>query len=137
MKNGSVSICYKGCATFWHKVRRLFSGVAITRYLALRDHIPSEIMGLADGALVMSKVSKLQDNLSYAPRGMRAERAAAYLDMGRTKFLELVENGRLPQPIEIDGIRVWCRHELDAAFDDFKKPMPAQVNSFDALMGRK
>lgn len=94
-------------------------------------------MGLADGALVMSKVSKLQDNLSYAPRGMRAERAAAYLDMGRTKFLELVENGRLPQPIEIDGIRVWCRHELDAAFDDFKKPMPAQVNSFDALMGRK
>ena len=39
---------------------------------------------------------KLQDHLGYPPRGMDAERAAAYLGLGRTKFLELVENGRMP-----------------------------------------
>jgi hypothetical protein len=82
-------------------------------------------------------MSKLQDQLSYAPRGMRAERAAAYLDMGRTKFLELVDSGRLPKPVEIDGVRVWCRHDLDSAFEDLKKPTPDRVNSFDVLMGRK
>jgi predicted DNA-binding transcriptional regulator AlpA len=68
---------------------------------------------------------------------MRAERAAAYLDMGRTKFLELVDSGRLPKPVEIDGVRVWCRHDLDSAFEDLKKPTPDRVNSFDVLMGRK
>jgi hypothetical protein len=80
---------------------------------------------------------KLQDNLSYAPRGMRAARAAAYLDMGRTKFLELVDSGRLPKPVMIDGVRVWCRHDLDAAFEEFKTPAPDRPNSFDVLMGRR
>ena len=47
---------------------------------------------------------KLQDDLAYPPRAMKAERAAAYLDMSRTKFLELVESDRLPKPKIIDGI---------------------------------
>jgi len=47
---------------------------------------------------------------------MKAERAAAYLDMSRSKFLELVEQGRLPKPKIIDGIRVWDRLAVDAAF---------------------
>ena len=38
--------------------------------------------------------NKLQDALAYPPRAMKAERAAAYLDMSRTKFLELVDQGR-------------------------------------------
>jgi len=37
---------------------------------------------------------------------MKGERAAAYLDMSRSKFLELVEAQRLPKPKIIDGIRV-------------------------------
>ena len=40
---------------------------------------------------------------------MKAERAAAYLDMSRSKFLELVGQGRLPKPKIIDGVRVWDR----------------------------
>jgi hypothetical protein len=55
---------------------------------------------------------KLQDDLAYPPRAMKPERAAAYLDMSRTKFLELVESDRLPKPKVIDGIRVWDRLAL-------------------------
>jgi Phage integrase family len=58
--------------------------------------------------------SKLQDTLSYAPRGLRADRAAAYVGMSRTKFRELVDDGPMPKPLCIDGIRVWDR--LDEAF---------------------
>ena len=41
---------------------------------------------------------KLQDDVAYPPRAMKVERGAAYLDMSRTKFLELVGQGRLPRP---------------------------------------
>lgn len=39
---------------------------------------------------------KQQDKYAYAPRTMRANRAAAYLDISTSKFLELVSRGRLP-----------------------------------------
>ena len=82
---------------------------------------------------------KLQDELAYPPRAMKAERAAAYLDMSRSKFLELVESGRLPQPKVIDGIRVWDRLALDAAFNDFPDrgdddSVEGRPNTFDALL---
>jgi predicted DNA-binding transcriptional regulator AlpA len=79
---------------------------------------------------------KLQDSFTYAPRAMRAERAAGYLGMGRTKFLELVDNGRMPPPVEIDRIRVWDRHDLDAAFEDLKNA-PDRPNSFEMILGGK
>jgi predicted DNA-binding transcriptional regulator AlpA len=65
--------------------------------------------------------NKLQDHLGYPPRGMDAERAAAYIGFGRTKFLEMVRNGRMPQPIDIDGNPRWDRRDLDAAWDDLKE----------------
>ena len=37
----------------------------------------------------MSRAVKLQDSMAYPPRAMKADRAAAYLDMSRSKFLEL------------------------------------------------
>ena len=82
---------------------------------------------------------KLQDALAYPPRAMRAERAAAYLDMSRTKFLELVEAKRLPESKIIDGIRVWDRLELDSAFEDFPKRadgdnVAGRRNSFDVIL---
>ena len=84
---------------------------------------------------------KLQDDLAYPPRAMKAERAAAYLDMSRTKFLELVESDRLPKPKIIDGIRVWDRLALDAAFNDFPDRddgdhLAARRNTFDEVLGR-
>jgi hypothetical protein len=45
---------------------------------------------------------KLQDHLAYPPRGMDVDRAAAYVGIGRTKFLEVVEDGRMRQPVRIE-----------------------------------
>jgi excisionase family DNA binding protein len=66
---------------------------------------------------------KFQDDLAYPPRAMKADRAAAYLDISRSKFLELVEQGRLPKPKIIDGVRVWDRLALDTAFAEFPERM--------------
>jgi Meiotically up-regulated gene 113 len=62
---------------------------------------------------------KLQDHLAYPPRTMKAERAAAYLDMSRSKFLELVDDGRLPPPKIIDGVPMWESDAIDSAFNGF------------------
>jgi hypothetical protein len=85
-------------------------------------------------------VRKLQDGLAYPPLAMKAERAAAYLDMSRSKFLELVEQGRLPKPKIIDGVRVWDRLAIEAAFNDFSDrsdgdTVQGRQNTFDALLG--
>jgi predicted DNA-binding transcriptional regulator AlpA len=65
---------------------------------------------------------KLQDHLSYPPRGMDVDRAAAYLGLGRTKFLELVEEGRMPKPVRIEAeLPRWDRLDLDAAFEGYKQ----------------
>lgn len=79
---------------------------------------------------------KLRDTLIYA-RGMRADYAAAYLGMGKTKFLELVDKGAMPRPVVIDGIRVWDRLDIDAAFDAAKEAaedLPTERNSFDSIL---
>jgi predicted DNA-binding transcriptional regulator AlpA len=64
---------------------------------------------------------KLADRMAYPPRAMRAEQAAAYLSIGRTLFLELVTEGKMPRPVKIKGAATWDRFELDAAFDDLKQ----------------
>jgi len=51
---------------------------------------------------------------------MRAERAAAYLDISPTSFFRLVEDGVLPKPTKIRGMATWDRLDLDAAYDDLK-----------------
>jgi predicted DNA-binding transcriptional regulator AlpA len=69
----------------------------------------------------MRSTDRLQDHLSYPPRGMDAERAAAYLGLGPSKFLEMVEEGRMPKPVRFeDKLPRWDRHDLDAAFEDYK-----------------
>jgi hypothetical protein len=87
----------------------------------------------------MSRARRLQDDLAYPPRAMKAERAAAYLDMSRSKFLELVDAQRLPMPKVIDGIRVWDRLALDSAFNDFSDrregdSLDGRRNSFDDVL---
>lgn len=53
----------------------------------------------------------------FATRGRSREEAAAYIGVGATKFDEMVADGRMPRPRQIDSRRVWCVHELDDAFD--------------------
>jgi hypothetical protein len=75
----------------------------------------------ADGlCLRWSMREKLQDTLAYPPRLMDVDRASAYVSFGRTKFLELVDRGLMPQPIYIDDNPRWDRFELDAAVNDLK-----------------
>ena len=79
---------------------------------------------------------KLQDHLAYPPRAFRAERAAAYLGMSTSKFLELVDRGRLSQGIKIDGMTLWDRLQLDADFEAFKAEETAhRRNTVDAILG--
>jgi predicted DNA-binding transcriptional regulator AlpA len=70
----------------------------------------------------MAVEKKLQDQIAYPPRAFRANRAASYLGgMSTSKFLSLVEEGKLPKPVRIDGMTMWDRLELDTAFDSLKQ----------------
>jgi hypothetical protein len=78
---------------------------------------------------------KLADGLAYPPRGMRADRAAAYLGMSTSSFLRLVGTS-LPSGVPIGGMMIWDRLELDAAFDNLKNPDTSQ-NSMHKILGIK
>jgi predicted DNA-binding transcriptional regulator AlpA len=75
---------------------------------------------------------KLADHLCYPPRAMRADRAAAYLSMSRSSFLELVEEGRMPKPARIGGMVLWDRLALDIAFEELTVEQEGP-NSFDVV----
>lgn len=55
---------------------------------------------------------------SLQPRGLARLQAAAYIGVSGSKFDELVADGRMPRPKQIDGRVVWDRRRLDEAFDN-------------------
>jgi len=67
---------------------------------------------------------KLADGLAYPPGALRADRAAAYLSMSTSTFLELVEKGRLPRGKKLAGIRFWVRRELDNFIEAYEGDEP-------------
>jgi predicted DNA-binding transcriptional regulator AlpA len=80
---------------------------------------------------------RLQDELAYPPRAMRADRAAAYLSMSRSAFLELVDAGTLPKPTRVGGIVLWDRLALDVAFEELAAAEGEggdHPNSFDVVI---
>lgn len=86
-----------------------------------------------------AKPGKLQDGLNYPPRGMDADRAAAYCGVSKSTFLKGVENGEFPQPKEICHAIRWDRVELDAAWDAKQENARKRSSSprratFDELM---
>ena len=52
-----------------------------------------------------------------AARGLSREPPAAYVGVGVTKFDEMVQDGRMPQPKEVDARRIWDRYQLDQSFE--------------------
>jgi predicted DNA-binding transcriptional regulator AlpA len=74
----------------------------------------------ADKAGVEGRAHKLQDDVAYPPRAMRAERAAAYLDLSPSTFLRFVDEGLLPPPTKVRGVVSWDRLDLDSAYEDWK-----------------
>ena len=65
-------------------------------------------------------MSKPKFETLYPPRGMRAERAAAYLSISTSLFYKMVEDERMPPPVKVGAASIWDRVELDAAFDNLK-----------------
>ena len=61
------------------------------------------------------KNNPLPDNLP--PRLLSRCQSAAYNGISPTKFDQLVGDGRMPQPLRIDGRRVWDIRALDRAID--------------------
>jgi hypothetical protein len=56
------------------------------------------------------------------PRLLPADRAAAYVGCGATKFSELVDKGVMPKPVFLDdGMPRWDRLDLDAAVENLKE----------------
>lgn len=53
---------------------------------------------------------------SLAPRGLCRVWAAAYIGISPTKFDEMVLDGRMPQPKQVDARMLWDRWKLDEAF---------------------
>lgn len=83
-------------------------------------------------------MSKLQNSLSYPPRMMNADRAAAYLDLSKTKFLEGVQKGSWPAAKNADDTPRWDRRDLDAAVDALdarKRKSPIRRQTLDDLLG--
>lgn len=68
---------------------------------------------------------------SLAPRGLSRVEASAYVGVSPSLFDEMVSDGRMPQPKEINARRVWDRIGLDRAFDSL--PERAGANPFDEV----
>lgn len=62
------------------------------------------------------------------PRALGADHAAAYVGLGRTTWLRLVDTGEAPKPIRLTPGRVaWLREDLDSWLDDRRRSAdPAQ-----------
>jgi predicted DNA-binding transcriptional regulator AlpA len=83
----------------------------------------------------MSRPAKSHFDTVYPPRGMRLDRAAAYLDISESSFLRLVTEKELPPGIQIRGMTVWDRHELDAAFENWKAKRQGKRNTVAEALG--
>ena len=53
---------------------------------------------------------------SLPPIGLSREVAAAYIDVSVSKFDQMVADGRMPKPKQIDARRVWDRRKIEKAF---------------------
>jgi hypothetical protein len=104
-------------------------------------HITNQLASISARVFLLlserkTKMKFQKPNHPINPRGFRADDAAAYLGMGKTKFLELVSKGMAPRAVLIDGVKVWDRFDLDAMFDAAKDDTPSEQNSFDKIMRR-
>ena len=54
-------------------------------------------------------------------RGLSRIEGAMYLGISPSKFDELVKDGRMPRPRNIDSRKVWDIYELDVAFEELPR----------------
>jgi predicted DNA-binding transcriptional regulator AlpA len=77
---------------------------------------------------LMPKGLQRQSHL-ISPSGLRADDAAAYLGMGKTKIFGVVDKGAIPRAFTIDNIKIWDRFDLDAVIDAAKEDATSENNS--------
>lgn len=57
---------------------------------------------------------------AITPIGLNRKQAAAYIGISPTLFDQLVADGRMPCPIEINKRRIWDRAEVEKSFRALK-----------------
>lgn len=61
------------------------------------------------------------------PRALGADHAAAYVGLGRSTWLRLVDAGEAPKPVRLTPGRVaWLREDLDSWLDDRRRSADSQ-----------
>jgi excisionase family DNA binding protein len=71
------------------------------------------------------------------PRGLSREEAARYVGVSPTKFDQMVEDGRMPNPRRIDGRKVWDLRMVDAFFNRLPvndHDQPVDANPWDNIL---
>jgi predicted DNA-binding transcriptional regulator AlpA len=57
----------------------------------------------------------------FPRRGLSRDEAAMYVGISPAKFDQLVADGRMPGPVQIDARKIWDIRSLDLAFDDISR----------------
>jgi predicted DNA-binding transcriptional regulator AlpA len=79
---------------------------------------------------------KFADTLAYPPRALRADRAAAYLDISTSEFLKLVADGRLPKGKKLASkIVFWDRAVLDDFVERYEGEPEDTRNDLEKALG--
>ena len=83
--------------------------------------------------LVVSTFKEADQPIALPRRGLSVIDASTYVGVSRSKFLELVSDGRMPEPLRLDRRRIWDIRELDAAFDNLRdqESLPSRVTELD------
>ena len=78
----------------------------------------------------------MSDRFHIVSRGLRRERAAAYLGVSAGLFDAMVRQGQLPRPRLLgDGrVKVWDRADLDAAIEAAPVDGDGPGNEWDAAL---
>jgi hypothetical protein len=79
------------------------------------------------------------ETANILPRGLRREQAAFYLGISPSKFDLERKSGKIPSPKNFAGVALYCRHELDAMFDELTPLVAANDNNeWDSvLLGKR
>lgn len=74
----------------------------------------------------------MNDAICYPPRGLSRDEAARYVGVGPTLFDEMVADGRMPRPKQVNSRAVWDRVALDIAFTS----LPDKSSDLQKLLER-
>jgi len=75
------------------------------------------VSGATAPAVKLSPGRPLSETRPIPRRGLSRTESAMYVGISPNKFNQLVEDGRMPKPIHLDGRRLWDVRKLDQCFD--------------------